>query len=66
MNQFLYVLAIIFGFFILAFVMINLRHIVTGQKFRGTCASANPALRNEIGECPSCGMKVEEPCAKEA
>jgi hypothetical protein len=60
--EFLYVLALIFGFFLLAFAMINIRHIFTGQEFRGTCASNNPMLKNEIGECGVCGRKGEEAC----
>jgi hypothetical protein len=30
-----------------------------GGEFPGTCASNNPYLRNEVGECPGCG-KAEE------
>ena len=62
MTEFLYVLGIIFSITIISFVMINIKQIVTGQKFSGTCASANPALRNQMGECPGCGLKVDEPC----
>lgn len=42
--------------------MINLRHIVTGKEFRGSCASNNPMLKNQIGECSVCGKKPEEDC----
>ncbi|MFN3939143.1 MAG: hypothetical protein ACK4IY_01065 [Chitinophagales bacterium] len=36
---------------------------VKGGEFRGTCASNNPMLKNEIGECTVCGRKEGEPCA---
>lgn len=60
--DFLYTLGIIFGFFAVAFVMINIRHIVTGNEFRGTCAQNNPMLKNKIGECSVCGKKADEVC----
>jgi hypothetical protein len=53
--EFLYVLAIIFGVFGISFIMINIRHIVTGKEFRGTCATNNPMLKNQIGDCQVCG-----------
>lgn len=31
-------------------------------EFRGGCASNNPMLRNEIGECTVCGKKPETTC----
>lgn len=60
--EFLYILVIIFGVFGISFLLINLRQVVTGQEFRGTCASNNPMLKNEIGECTVCGKKPEEDC----
>lgn len=62
MSEFLYILMIIFGFFGISFILINLRHIVTGNEFRGTCASNNPMLKNQIGECTVCGKKADEEC----
>ena len=62
MQQFLYTALIIFGVFFISFLMINLRHIVTGNEFRGTCASNNPMLKDELGECSICGKKPEEDC----
>lgn len=62
MQQFLYTALIIFGVFFISFLMINLRHIVTGNEFRGTCASNNPMLKDELGECSVCGKKPEEEC----
>ena len=62
MSEFLYILTIIFIFFGLAFLLINLRHIFTGNEFRGTCASNNPLLKNELGECTLCGKRPEDDC----
>ncbi len=53
------IIAVVFG---LSFVMINIRQIVTGQEFRGTCATNNPMLKKEIGECTVCGRKSGEEC----
>lgn len=60
--EFLYVFLLIFLVFGISFVLINLRQVVTGQEFRGTCSSNNPMLKNEIGECSVCGKKPEEDC----
>ena len=62
MKEFFYILIIIFGFFGLSFLLINLRHIVTGKEFRGSCASNNPMLKNQVGECSMCGKKSDEAC----
>jgi len=62
MSQFLAVFVIIAVTFGISFILINLRQVVTGQDFRGTCASNNPMLKNEIGECGVCGKKPEEEC----
>ena len=62
MNEFLYTVLIIFGVFGLSFAMINLRHIFTGNEFRGTCASNNPMLKDQLGECSLCGKKADEAC----
>lgn len=63
--SFLYIFLIIFGAFGIGFAMINLRHIVTGNEFRGTCATNNPMLKQEIGECTVCGKKPGEACKNE-
>ncbi len=60
--EFLYVLGIIFAVFGISFLLINLRHIVTGNEFRGTCASNNPMLKDELGDCQVCGKKADEDC----
>ena len=33
-----------------------------GGKFEGTCASNNPMLKNELGDCKMCGKKPDEDC----
>lgn len=60
--EFLYIFGLIFGVFFVSFGLINLRHILTGNEFRGTCASNNPVLKNEIGECTVCGRQTGEDC----
>ncbi len=65
MQEFLYTLLIIFIVFVLAFGLLNIKHIFTGKEFSGTCASNNPHLRNEIGECPMCGKTGETACENE-
>ncbi len=60
--EYLYVLGIIFVVFGISFAMINIRQIVTGKEFRGTCATNNPMLKKEVGECTVCGKKADEAC----
>lgn len=62
MNSFFATFLIIFAFFGISFVLINIRHIFTGNEFRGTCASNNPMIKNNLGECSVCGKKPEEDC----
>ena len=62
MTSFLYLFGVIFLVFGLSFVLINIRHLVTGNEFRGTCASNNPMLKNKIGKCDVCGKTPEEEC----
>ncbi|WP_235297185.1 hypothetical protein [Portibacter marinus] len=62
MSELLYTMLIIFGVFGISFLLINLRHVVTGNEFRGTCATNNPMLKSEIGECTVCGRKPDEEC----
>ena len=62
MNQFFITLLIVAAVFALSFVLINIRHIITGNEFRGTCATNNPMLKNQIGECSLCGKKPDEDC----
>ena len=62
MNELLYTTLIIFGVFGVSFLLINLRHVVTGNEFRGTCSTNNPMLKNEIGECTVCGKRPDEEC----
>lgn len=60
--EFLYVLGIVFVVFGISFLLINIRHVVTGNEFRGTCATNNPMLKNQIGDCSVCGKKADEEC----
>ena len=60
--SFLYVLSIIFGVFLLSFALINIRQIFTGKEFRGTCATNNPMLKQQVGDCTVCGKTAEESC----
>ncbi len=61
--EFLYYLTVIFFVFGLSFILINLRQVVTGQEFRGTCSTNNPMLKKKIGDCTVCGKKGDEDCA---
>ena len=38
---------------------------VKDGEVRGGCASKNPLLANEIGECGLCGSKVGEACKED-
>ncbi len=60
--SFLTLFAVIFAVFGLSFLLINIRHVLTGNEFRGTCATNNPMLTNKIGKCDVCGKSPEEEC----
>ena len=60
--EFLYILLIIFIVFGMSFLLINIRHIMTGNEFRGSCASNNPMIKNQMGECSVCGKLPDEAC----
>jgi len=62
MSTFLYMLVIIFVVFGISFILMNIRHIVTGNEFRGTCATNNPMVKDKFGDCSLCGKKPEEDC----
>lgn len=62
MSTFFTMLLVIFTVFGLSFLMINIRQLVVGKEFRGTCATNNPMLKNQIGDCTVCGKKPEEEC----
>lgn len=62
MTSFLSTLLIVFLVFGISFALINIRHIFTGQEFRGTCATNNPMLQDNFGECSVCGKKTGEEC----
>ncbi|MEM6317204.1 MAG: hypothetical protein AAF960_06010 [Bacteroidota bacterium] len=60
--EFLYLLGVIFLVFGASFIMINIRQILTGQEFRGTCATNNPMVKDKFGDCTVCGKKADEAC----
>lgn len=66
MATFLYTLLIIFSVVLISFCLINIRHIFTGQEFRGTCATNNPMIKDNLGSCTVCGSKPGEACQKPA
>ena len=36
-------------------LLINIRYLFTGKEFRGSCATNNPMLKDQFGECSVCG-----------
>lgn len=62
MSEFLAMAAIIFVVFGVSFAMINLRQLVTGQEFRGTCSTNNPMIKDKFGSCTVCGKSGDEAC----
>ena len=62
MKEFLTILVIIGGTFGISFVLMNIRHILTGREFRGTCASNNPMIKSNLGDCTVCGKSADEAC----
>ncbi len=56
-------IAIVFVVFGVSFLLLNIRHIVKGEEFRGTCASNNPMVKDKFGDCSTCGAKVGQACA---
>ncbi len=60
--EFLKIFSIIFFFFLLAIVMINISYIIKKREFRGGCASNNPMLSNDFGNCSVCGKTADEAC----
>lgn len=61
--EFIKLFAIIFAAFGISFILINIRHLFTGNEFRGTCATNNPMLKSKVGDCTVCGKKAGEDCA---
>ena len=62
MSEFIYTLSIIFGVFLVSFILIIIRHIVTGNEFRGTCSTNNPMVKDKFGNCNVCGKTEDEAC----
>lgn len=49
-----------------AVAMIGIRmFFVKDGTFRGSCATNNPMIKNEFGECTVCGRKPGEDCKQE-
>ena len=61
--ELLAIILVMFVAFGLSFLLINIRYLVKGEEFRGTCASNNPMVKDKFGECTTCGAKVGETCA---
>lgn len=59
MSSFLIIFLIIALFFVLMSTRILLKK---DGEFRGSCASNNPMLKNELGECTVCGQKPSGDC----
>ena len=54
---------IVGSFIVLSLVIFGMAIRIVFQKngeFRGGCASNNPMLRNELGECTLCGKSPED------
>ncbi len=62
MGTFFSTFLLIFFVFGISFILINIRGIVKGEEFRGTCASNNPMLKDQLGDCTVCGKKGDEVC----
>ncbi len=60
--EFLKIFGLIFFTFGIGIILINIRHILTGNEFRGTCANNNPMLKKDIGDCNVCGKTADEAC----
>ena len=61
--ELLAIIAVVFVVFGVSFLLLNIRQVVTGEEFRGTCATNNPMVKNKFGECTTCGAKVGDDCA---
>ncbi len=58
--EFLVTFGIIFTVFLVSFALINIRHIFTGNEFRGTCSTNNPMIKDNFGNCTVCGKSADE------
>lgn len=43
-------------------LLMNVKYIFKGEAMRGSCASNNPLLKNQFGECTVCGKTPENDC----
>ncbi len=62
LMELLAIIVIMFVAFGVSFLLINIRQIVKGEEFRGTCASNNPMVKDKFGDCTTCGAKVGDDC----
>jgi len=62
MSEFLSTFGIVAGVIGMFYITMNLRYWFTGEEFRGTCASNNPMLKDQLGDCTLCGKKADEVC----
>lgn len=62
MGQFISMIFVIFGFFIVAILLMNISYFMKGREFRGSCASNNPLLKDKFGACTVCGKTPEVDC----
>ncbi|MBK8880312.1 MAG: hypothetical protein IPN74_17870 [Haliscomenobacter sp.] len=60
--QLLSMIGLIFLLVGVSFLMINVRQLLIGKEFHGTCSSNNPMLRDKIGNCTVCGKTADEAC----
>jgi len=66
MWDFLEAAAVIFGFIVVAFLLLHIKYLFTGKELSGTCASNSPYLREQLGTtCPVCGSQPGEACKAE-
>jgi len=54
---------VVFGLLAFAFAGLAIRVIfIRKGEFHGTCATNNPMLKNEIGDCIICGHEPDDEC----
>lgn len=62
MPEFLKTVLIIFGFFGVAAVLLNIKTFFNKGELKSSCASNNPLLRDQFGNCTVCGNQQEADC----
>ncbi len=59
---------LILSIFIVGFVFVGVgirMLLLKNGEFRGTCATMNPYLKSQVGNCTVCGRAPGEDCKKE-